>query len=155
MQIRVKCGCDAKACPEWAIVELQGVVESQPSIGNQIQDLEIGRLCCTSQVSPQLNPHPPPRSSLINQWLINWFLQGSYTFTVGYHELSGTKMPLKKPIVILRKRKIHIGKSEDLSRTELEVVGIIRHRILFKNRPKALISSRFFFFFSSWINFSW
>ncbi|XP_020262197.1 putative uncharacterized protein DDB_G0287975 [Asparagus officinalis] len=114
MQIRVKCGCDAETCPEWAIVELQGVVESQPSVGDRIQNLEIGRLCCTPQ--------------------------GSYTFTVGYHELSGTKMPLKKPVLVLKKRKVSDGDSVDCSRAELEVVGIIRHRILFKNRPKALIS---------------
>lgn len=29
-----------------------------------------------------------------------------------------------------------------LSKVELEVIGIIRHRILFKNRPKALISRK-------------
>lgn len=55
MQIQVKCGCDAESCPEWAIVEVQGVVESQPSVGDRIQNLEIGRLCCTPQASPPLS----------------------------------------------------------------------------------------------------
>lgn len=31
-----------------------------------------------------------------------------------------------------------------LSKVELEVIGIVRHRILFKNRPKALISSKIY-----------
>ena len=73
------------------------------------------------------------------------FVQGSYTFTVGYHELSGTKMVLKKPLLVLKKKKRECDEDEESSseslRRELEVVGVIRHRILFKTRPKALISS--------------
>ncbi|CAA6662667.1 unnamed protein product [Spirodela intermedia] len=83
--------------PEWAIVELQGVVEADPSIGNQLQNLEIGSV---------------------------------YKFTVGYHELSGRRCQEEGGVA---------GGAES-STTELEVIGIIRHRILFKNRPKALIS---------------
>ncbi|KAK1290162.1 Myb-related protein 3R-1 [Acorus calamus] len=102
MQIRVRCDCgDGGGCPEWAIVELQGVIESQPSIGDRLQNLEIGRLCCTPS-------------------------QGSYTLTVGYHELSGTKMPLKKPLLVLKKKKASEGESGDCvesSRAELEVIG--------------------------------
>ncbi|MQM02804.1 hypothetical protein Taro_035575 [Colocasia esculenta] len=90
-----------------------GVVEVHPSVGNQIQNLEIGRLYCTSQAN--------------------------YTFTVGYHELSGTKMPLKKPLLVLRKRKEELDGALP-PKTELEVIRIIRHRIMFKSRPKPLIS---------------
>eukprot|EP00262_Sarcandra_glabra_P019651 TRINITY_DN7490_c0_g1_i1.p1 TRINITY_DN7490_c0_g1~~TRINITY_DN7490_c0_g1_i1.p1 ORF type:complete len:146 (-),score=19.04 TRINITY_DN7490_c0_g1_i1:31-468(-) len=119
MQIQVKCSCGDGKCPEWAIIELQGVVEAQPSFENRLQNLEIGRLCHSSS-------------------------EGSYTFTVGYHELLGTKMPLKKPLVILKKKAAPIEQDElegpNSSRAELEVIGIIRHRILFKTRPKALIS---------------
>ncbi|MQM22358.1 hypothetical protein Taro_055409 [Colocasia esculenta] len=100
-------------CPDWAIVKLKGVVEVHPSVGNQIQNLEIGSLYCTSQAN--------------------------YTFTVGYHELSGTKMPLKKPLLVLRKRKEELNGAPP-PKTELEVIRIIRHRILFKSRPKPLIS---------------
>ncbi|CAA7399075.1 unnamed protein product [Spirodela intermedia] len=114
MQIQVRCACGEGGCPEWAIVELQGVVEADPSIGNQLQNLEIGHLCCSSQ--------------------------SVYKFTVGYHELSGTKVPLKKPLLVLKKRKEESLGGAESSTTELEVIGIIRHRILFKNRPKALIS---------------
>ncbi|OAY74773.1 putative uncharacterized protein DDB_G0287975 [Ananas comosus] len=120
MQIKVKCNCGEGQCPEWAIVELQGIVESQPSIGNQLQGLEIGRLCCSSSSSSQV----------------------SYTFTVGYHELSGSKMALKKPLLVLKKKKAADGDNSVLnsSEVELQVIGVIRHKILFKNRPKALIS---------------
>ncbi|OWM75626.1 chromosome transmission fidelity protein 8 homolog [Punica granatum] len=120
MQIQLKCSCGEGNCLEWAIIELQGVVEVQPGFQDQLQDLEIGRLCRPSQ--------------------------DTYTFTVGYHELTGSKVPLKKPLVVLKKIKhLRMEESSDVnssssSEVELEVIGIIRHRILFKTRPKALIS---------------
>ncbi|XP_031495420.1 uncharacterized protein LOC116260991 [Nymphaea colorata] len=117
MQIRVRCNCEKGNCPEWAIFELQGVVETQPSFQGQLQNLEIGRLCRPSQ--------------------------GTYTFTLGYHELSGTKVPLKKPMLVMKKtqdKQANDSTGCSHSGAELEVVGIIRHRILFKTRPKALIS---------------
>ncbi|KAF8379454.1 hypothetical protein HHK36_028890 [Tetracentron sinense] len=118
MQIQVKCRCGEGKCPEWAIVELQGVVEAQSSFLDRLQNLEIGRLCRPSS-------------------------QENYTFTVGYHELSGSKVPLKKPLLVLKKnRDLDPDQPNELnsSRVELEVIGIIRYRILFKTRPKALIS---------------
>ncbi|KAL6127743.1 hypothetical protein ACLB2K_071106 [Fragaria x ananassa] len=114
MQIRVKCSC-GENCPEWAMIELQGMVEVQPQFQDRLQNLKIGVLCRPS--SPE-----------------------TYTFTVGYHELTGTKMPLKKPLLVLNKVK-EGGEEGGSGRVELEVIGIIRHRILFKTRPKALIST--------------
>ncbi|KAL8246430.1 hypothetical protein R6Q59_007646 [Mikania micrantha] len=122
MEIKLKCSCGESNCPEWAIIELQGVVEVQPAFQNRIQNLQIGLLCRPSS-------------------------QETYTFTVGYHELSGSKIPLKKPLLVLKKKIIksdmEIDQNDDhlsSSGMELEVVGIIRQRILFKTRPKALIS---------------
>ncbi|CAN6483263.1 unnamed protein product [Victoria cruziana] len=117
MQIRVKCNCEKENCPEWAIFELQGVIEAQPSFQGQLQNLEIGCLCRPSQ--------------------------GTYTFTLGYHELSGAKVPLKKPLLVMKKTKEKQACDSTTSShagAKLEVIGIIRHRILFKTRPKALIS---------------
>ncbi|RRT84487.1 hypothetical protein B296_00002765 [Ensete ventricosum] len=124
MQIRVKCNCGEK-CPEWAIVELQGVVESQLATSDQINGLEIGHLCCPSLSSSSSQP--------------------SYTFTVGYHELSGTKVQLKKPLLVLKKKAAVDAAGTEFSSSsavELEVIGIIRQKILFKTRPKALISRK-------------
>ncbi|RAL41288.1 hypothetical protein DM860_010082 [Cuscuta australis] len=114
MQIRVKCGC-AESCPEWAIVELQGVIEAQPAFANRLQDLQIGVLCRPSA-------------------------QEIYTFTVGYHELTGNKVPLKKPMLILKKRKLDEDTDINTPGVELDVIGIIRQKVLFKTRPRALIS---------------
>ncbi|XWS37819.1 hypothetical protein CRYUN_Cryun19dG0078000 [Craigia yunnanensis] len=118
MQIQVKCSCGAENCPEWAIIELQGMVEVQPSFQDSLQNLQIGQLCRPSS-------------------------QENYTFTVGYHELTGSKVALKKPMLVLKKTKCMDADQSDeatSSRVELDVVGVIRHKILFKNRPKALIS---------------
>ncbi|XP_047321105.1 uncharacterized protein LOC124925179 [Impatiens glandulifera] len=120
MQIRVKCTCGESECSEWVIVELQGVIEPQAAYQDRLQNLEIGKLCRPSE-------------------------QETYTFTIGYHELTGSKVPLKKPMVVLKKVKLGGEDSNgnpSLSKVELEVIGIIRHRILFKSRPKALISSK-------------
>ena len=85
-------------------------------------------------------------------FLFPWWIKENYTFTVGYHELSGSKVPLKKPFLVMKKIKHSVaGKSDDdtglSSKVELEVIGIVRHRILFKNRPKALISSKMLVWF--------
>ncbi|KAM2722064.1 hypothetical protein EV2_043048 [Malus domestica] len=117
MQIRVRCSC-GEDCREWAVVELQGVVEVQPQFQDRLHNLHIGLLCRPS--SPE-----------------------TYTFTIGYHELTGTKLPLKKPLLVLKKTKRSEDGSDDDARAagvELEVIGIIRRRILFKARPMALIS---------------
>jgi len=71
-------------------------------------------------------------------------LQETYTFTIGYHELTGSRVALKKPLLVLKKVKhSDAGSSADSksSTVELDVVGIIRQKILFKTRPKALITS--------------
>ncbi|KQJ89771.1 putative uncharacterized protein DDB_G0287975 isoform X2 [Brachypodium distachyon] len=117
MQIQVRCGCGEAACPEWTVVEVQGVLQPQPCFSGRIQGLHIGRLCTSS-----------PSSSSNSK--------GGYTFTVGYHELTGTKVTLKKPLLVLRKKK----KKNAAEEVELDVIGVIRHKILFKDRPKALIS---------------
>ncbi|KAI3731309.1 hypothetical protein L1987_62497 [Smallanthus sonchifolius] len=120
MEVKLKCSCGESSCPEWAIIELQGIVEVQPSFKDRMQNLQIGLLCRPSS-------------------------QETYTFTVGYHELSGSKILLKKPLLVLKKKMIKSDMEidqNDSSRVELEVVGIIRQRILFKTRPKALISGK-------------
>jgi hypothetical protein len=77
-------------------------------------------------------------------------MQKIYKFVIGYHELEGTKVPLRKPMVIMKKVKLDDGMEVDnVSSTpsteaslEMRVVGVVRHKLLFKNRPKAIISSK-------------
>ncbi|KAG6411330.1 hypothetical protein SASPL_129410 [Salvia splendens] len=93
MLIQVKCSCGERQCPEWAIVELQGTVEAQPSFQDRIQNLQIGLL---------LRPST----------------EEIYTLVVGYHELTGSKQRLKKPILVLK--KIEGGENSDSKRVELD-----------------------------------
>lgn len=113
MQIRVQCNCEEGNCVEWGIVELQGVVEPQPGFQDSLANLQIGTLCRPSS-------------------------QEVYTLTIGYHELTGSKVSLKKPLLVLKKVKHPDGDS--CGQVELRVVGIIRQKILFKTRPRAIIS---------------
>lgn len=107
------------------MVELQGSLEIQHSAS--LHNLTIGSLCRTST--------------------------SSYKLVIGYHEVEGTRVTLKKPLVILKKVKgvddmeVDAGATGDpaLSTSapvEMHVVGIIRHKLLFKSRPKALISKQ-------------
>lgn len=76
--------------------------------------------------------------------------------TVGYHELRGTKVPLKKPMLVSTKiftlsnedeekdsKEIFASSSPSPSTVELDVIRIMRHAILFKTRPTALMSGNF------------
>jgi hypothetical protein len=57
MQIRVKCGCDRADCSDWALLELQGVLEIQPSAQHlPLHSLTLGSLCSPAQV-PIANAH--------------------------------------------------------------------------------------------------
>ena len=82
-----------------------------------------------------------------------FYMQSIYKLVIGYHEIEGTKVTLKKPLVVLKKVKGADDMEVDTVATgdptlstsapvEMHVAGIIRHKLLFKNRPKALISSK-------------
>ncbi len=105
MQIRVKCKCGEGKCPEWAIVELQGVVKAQLAFQGRLQNLEIGILC-------------RPYSEQV------------YTFTVGYHELTGSKLALKKPLLLLQKIK-HSSEARELQ-------GVVKAQPAFQDRLQNL-----------------
>jgi len=66
MEIRVRCGGGDSSCPEWAVVELQGVVQPQASFSGDIRGLHIGRLCSAPGPSSTKARHlvPIPWSSL-------------------------------------------------------------------------------------------
>lgn len=83
------------------------------------------------------------------------YVKDEYFLTIGYHQLQGKKVALKKPLVVLQKKKqpqdeASIDLDDDSGtqypkqtpqKVELHVIGVIRHKLLFKTRPKALIST--------------
>lgn len=112
-------------CRDFCIIELQGEVQHETGLK---QGFRVGTL----------GAHPEKPDGVCLQ--------------IGYHRLEGTKVPLKKPIVLLRRRCSGQGEEEAASRgsvggsagaeggLDFYVQGCITAKYLFKDRPKALIS---------------
>ncbi|KAL6764416.1 hypothetical protein V8C86DRAFT_2475701 [Haematococcus lacustris] len=96
---------------EWALIELQGRLKHVQGEDELIS--EIGML-----LSPVAKPD-------------------CIQLTIGYHQIEGKRVSLKKPFAILQ-RVGSVG--ESAADVKYEVVGVIRSKFLFKTRPTALIS---------------
>eukprot|EP00877_Chromochloris_zofingiensis_P000855 jgi/Chrzof1/10770/Cz05g11170.t1 len=95
---------------EWGLVELQGKIEIlQESLAEA--NFPVGTLQLSSS----------------NKDVVQ--------LTIGYHQLEGKRVPLKKPIAILEK-----DNNDSSGNTKYNVVGVVRQKYLFKTRPRALIS---------------
>ena len=121
-------GCVA----EWGMVELQGELETRDQV--PLDGMHIGDLHFTSKGTP--------------------------TLIVGHHILTGRVITLDKPYAVLRKKMqgaLDASEEEielDSERMELdsevgqrvsshpeyEVVALISKKIIFKNRPKPIIT---------------
>lgn len=71
-------------------------------------------------------------------------LQEKPILRIGYHELEGSRVVLKKALAVLRKIKLPptAGQQTEGGSTGFDVVGVIRQKYLFKTRPRPLISSK-------------
>ena len=120
---------DSPPRKEWAIIELQGTIEMQahckedPLAGKFIGDLHFTK-------------------------------SGEPTLIIGHHILYGKMSKLEKPFAIMRKRtaspsKSRVGSGEDEegrsrddeSSTRYDVMGLIKHKLLFNQRPKPIIAN--------------
>lgn len=112
---------------EWGLVELQGQLETRDQV--PFNNMHIGDLHFDSRGTPSL--------------------------IVGHHLLTGKVMQLEKPFAVLRKKtmatdeaeaagggmKVELGTGMGAgTRTEYEVVALITKKIIFKNRPKPIIT---------------
>lgn len=71
---------------------------------------------------------------------------------IGQHELRGSKAKLEKPLAVLKKvvpnnggvemMDISDGSASSGSGTEYTVVGVVRQKFLFKDRPKVLLETQ-------------
>jgi chromosome transmission fidelity protein 8 len=109
------------SCREYCIVELQGEVHHEENLK---QGFRVGTL----------SAHPEKADTI--------FLQ------IGYHRLEGQKVPLKKPMVLLKRRlREHrqvgnsgVAEPSLVSQMQYFVYGHVTVKYIFKSRPKVLIS---------------
>ena len=127
MQIAVAMPGDVR---EWGLVELQGQLETRDQV--PLDGMHIGDLHFTSKGLPSL--------------------------IVGHHVLAGKVVALDKPYAVLRKKRqrreldsadsadegmevdLTDGDHTEGSCREYEVVALITKKIIFKNRPKPIVT---------------
>lgn len=117
VQVLVKINDDSQSVKEWAIIEIQGELES--STGDSIGGKLIGHLIFSSKGRPIL--------------------------IIGYHILYGKIVENNPPLAILkRSRSSQVLSSNpvynDTVSTDFTVLALVKKRITFKTRPKPIIS---------------
>jgi len=102
---------------EWQIIELQGTLSSRPEKNKPLDSVVLGQLstkACSGKIQT-----------------------GKYELLLGRQKCEGKTIPLKKPLVVLEK----ITNNDDMDNKEnntyvsYRVVGIVREKLLFANRP--------------------
>jgi len=146
MKIFIRC---PNAPKDWYIVELQGEVhidglpEGFNPDGLQFADISEQNVRYSIKHRHFLCQQHEKSNSLAES------RQGKAVLKVGQHELRGSSVKLEKPLAVLKKvasaHKPSIGTEESTSpvsaasKSAYEIVGVVRHKFLFKDRPKVLL----------------
>lgn len=106
-------------CEEWYIVELQGILETKN--GLSLSDLWIGDLHFDTDGRPQM--------------------------IIGHHLLSGSFVKLDKPLAVMKKKtsptlSMDDDETSDETQTSYEIIALVKKKLLFKNRPKPIVSKK-------------
>jgi hypothetical protein len=108
----VHSGGSTSSCPTWSLVELQGKLNLQ---GDDARLQSLGFTVGTYTTTSPLAPHP------------------EVVLEVGNHTLHGRPTSLRKPLVVLER----VTNSDGL--TQLQVRGVIRDKVVFASKPRAII----------------
>ncbi|XP_046585012.1 chromosome transmission fidelity protein 8 homolog isoform X2 [Haliotis rubra] len=115
VQVYIQLPGGAKDCPEWAIIDLQGVLETRHPV--PLGGKFIGDLHFTKKDAPVL--------------------------IIGHHILYGKVVDLEKPFAVLAKQSQtqgDVAMETNQTNNGYVVEAIIKKKILFKTRPKPIIS---------------
>ncbi|KAK6185978.1 hypothetical protein SNE40_008102 [Patella caerulea] len=119
VQLYVQIPGDRENCPEWAIIDLQGELETRNPV--PLSGKFIGDLHFTKKDAP--------------------------IFIIGHHILYGKIVDLEKPFAVLKKCQGEPENLEAMetnvepSKNHYEVEALIKKKILFKTRPKPIIAN--------------
>ena len=103
-------------CEEWYIVELQGVLETKD--GLSLSNLWIGDLHFDTDGRPQM--------------------------IIGHHLLTGSFVKLDKPLAVMEKKTSSAEEMDcdDQAQTSYEITALVRKKLIFKTRPKPIVSKK-------------
>ena len=104
-------------CEEWCIVELQGVLETKD--GLSLSNLWIGDLHFDTDGRPQM--------------------------IIGHHLLSGSFVKLDKSLAVMKKKTSpaeEMDCDQTLVQTSYEIIALVKRKLIFKNRPKPIVSKK-------------
>ncbi|KAK9905797.1 hypothetical protein WJX75_006430 [Coccomyxa subellipsoidea] len=91
----------------------------------------------------------PDEEFLIGKLTVSATRPDAVELVIGYHLLEGKMVDLKKPFAVLEKHSACLDAdsmdtdedtTETHNTTEYKVIGVVRKKCLFKNRPRAIIS---------------
>ncbi|XP_032681843.1 chromosome transmission fidelity protein 8 homolog isoform X2 [Odontomachus brunneus] len=70
---------------------------------------------------------------------------GTPILIIGIHVLHGKQVALEKPLVVLERHRDNIGDEiigeENTTKTEYKVKAIVRKKLLFRTRPKPIVTN--------------
>lgn len=119
---------EGDAPPSWAMLEMQGELERKDG-GTLEEAFDVGTLSLSSSVSAGGTPHAWCSHDLLSLCLAPFnspnhhcIGQGVVLLTIGYHQLEGKRMELKKPFAVLdRAASSGGGSGEEAAAVEYKV----------------------------------
>ncbi|KAL4887071.1 putative sister chromatid cohesion protein Ctf8 [Aspergillus karnatakaensis] len=116
-----------------ALLELQGTINlparTDAELGYESAGLENASLFYETPVGKLMFPaYSPQNAKDDTQWM-----KRAYLYVGRYQRMTGEVKKLPKPLAILQRREM--GAVEE-SAEELEIVQIVKYKIIFKNRPE-------------------